>query len=161
MQQLIDRARAGAPSLGNGASATMAGTASVQVQQGQVRATPSFLGKIVANLKYGDKVQVLQTQEPWAKVSAPGGVGGWMHLSALTEKDVQLKAGSAEAKTSATSDELALAGKGFNAQVEKEYQQKNKVDFTWIDRMVDDTVTPEEMQAFLLAGDVTPEGGAL
>ena len=36
---------------------------SVQVKKGDVRATPTFLGKIVTTLAYGDRVEVLESQE--------------------------------------------------------------------------------------------------
>jgi len=89
---------------------------SVQVRQGDVRATPYFLGKIVATLSYGDRVEVLGSKENWFRVSPRGkGVTGWMHASALSEKRIVLKAGGTDAKVAASSGELALAGKGFNA----------------------------------------------
>ena len=43
---------------------------SVQVQSGQLRATPSFLGTLVGSVAYGEQVQVVQTQGPWMKVRA-------------------------------------------------------------------------------------------
>ena len=134
---------------------------SVQVKQGEVRATPYFLGKIVATLSYGDRVEVLESKESWFRVSPQGkGVTGWMHTSALSEKRIVLKAGGKDAMVGASSGELALAGKGFNADVEAEFKSKNrKIDFSWIDRMQAMKVEPDRIAAFLQEGGLVPAQG--
>ena len=135
---------------------------SVQVQSGQVRATPSFLGAVVVTVPYGAAVDVLQQQGEWLQVRTAQDQAGWMHQSALSTKRIVMNAGGATAQAGASSDELALAGKGFNSDVEKEFKAKNKnISFATVDRMVKIKVTPHEMQAFLRAGGVQPaEGGA-
>ncbi len=137
-------------------------TMSVQVKEGQVRSTPSFLGTIVSKLSYGDKVEIVQDQGSWKKVAVRGGTQGWIHESALTTKTIVLKAGAGSVQTSATSGEIALAGKGFSEEVEKQYKKQNaKLDYASVDRMERFHVTPEQMQAFLKQGSVVPaEGGA-
>jgi hypothetical protein len=135
---------------------------SVQVKQGQVRATPSFLGKVVATLAYGDRVETLEEKDGWIRIVPPGKKApGWMHSSALSQKRIVLKAGTKEAELAASSGELALAGKGFNADVEAAFKAKNKgIDFTWIDRMQNMNVPPDKVQAFLQEGKLIPaEGG--
>lgn len=134
---------------------------SVQVRQGEVRATPYFLGKIIATLSYGDRVEVLGSKEAWFRVSARGkGVTGWMHSSALSEKRIVLKAGGRDAEVAASGGELALAGKGFNADVEAEFKARNRnIDFSWIDRMQAMNVPPERIAAFLREGGLLPAQG--
>ena len=85
-----------------------------------------------------------------------------MHASSLTTKMIILKAGTANVQTSATGGEIALAGKGFSEEVEKQYKNLNRnLDYAWIDRMERFQVSPEEMQAFLKQGELVPaEGGA-
>ncbi|MFH1970537.1 MAG: SH3 domain-containing protein [Verrucomicrobiota bacterium] len=141
--------------------AASAATMSVQVKDAPVRATPSFVGKVVGALAYGDQVEVQQTQGAWSKV-ASAGVSGWMHTSALSSKKIVLAAGQEQAKVAASGDELALAGKGFNSDVEAQFKAGHKdIDFTWINRMEKIKIPSSEMQAFLKDGDVTPkEGGA-
>lgn len=127
---------------------------SVQVKSGQVRSTPSFMGKVVADLAYGDQVMTGEEQGGWLKVQVPGrGIEGWMHNSALSAKKIELKAGTANVKQTASGQELALAGKGFNKQVENEFKAKHpNMDFRWIDQMERFQVTPNEMQKFLEQG---------
>jgi len=134
----------------------------VQVQTGQLRATPTFLGKVVTAVAYGTAVDVLQTKGDWMQVRTAQGQVGWMHKSALTTRKVSLSSGATTAKAGASSDELALAGKGFNSDVEREYKAKNKnLNFAAVDQMEKLKIPAAEMQAFLLAGGVKPaEGGA-
>jgi len=139
------------------------GTLSVQVKEGELRATPSFLGKIVDRAAYGDRVNLIEERGAWKKVSLKNGkIQGWMHSSALTTKRLALKAGQTNVQTGATQNELALAGKGFNEQVEASFQKENRnLDYTWINRMETFKVSPDQMRNFLVQGDVTPssEGG--
>jgi uncharacterized protein YgiM (DUF1202 family) len=133
---------------------------SVQVKSGQVRETPSFLGKLIAPVSYGDRLEVLEQQGDWSKVTAPGGQTGWVHNSALTKKKIAMKAGDQNAQTGASGEEMALAGKGFNSDVEADFKAKNKnIDFTWVDKMEKIKVTPEAMQQFLKDGGVQPAIG--
>ena len=134
----------------------------VQVQSGQIRATPTFLGKVLATLVYGVSVEILQTKGDWMQVKASQGQVGWMHKSALTTKQVSMSSGASKAKTGASSDELALAGKGFNSDVEREYKAKNRnLNFAAVDRMEKIKIPATEMQTFLQTGAVKPaEGGA-
>lgn len=134
----------------------------VQVRIGEVRVTPSFQGKVVTTVPYGVSVEVLKQQGDWMQVKTLQGQTGWMHKGALATKKVSMSAGTTTAKTGASSDELALAGKGFNAQVESEYKAKNKnLNFAAVDRMEKIKVPSPEMQTFLASGAVKPaEGGA-
>jgi hypothetical protein len=135
---------------------------SVQVKQGQVRATPSFLGKVVVTLVYGDRVETLEEKDGWIRIVPPGKKAqGWMHSSALSNKRIVLKAGTKEADVAASTGELALAGKGFNADVEAAFKAGNRdIDFTWIDRMQNMNVPPGKIFAFVQEGKLIPaEGG--
>ncbi|MBW1799110.1 MAG: SH3 domain-containing protein [Deltaproteobacteria bacterium] len=132
----------------------------VQVRGGQVRSTPSFLGKILIRLSYGDQVEVQEEKNAWARVSPVGGSReGWIHISALTKKKIVLKPGARDIKQAASSDELALAGKGFNENVEKEFKSKNRhVDYAWIDRMEGMDMSQEQIQQFLIEGELLSRG---
>ena len=71
-----------------------------------------------------------------------------------------LKAGTKDAAVTASSNEIALAGKGFNRQVEADYRKKNKnIRFTWIDRMEKFVVSNDEMNAFVKQGELLPLDG--
>ena len=60
----------------------------------------------------------------------------------------------------ASSDELALAGKGFSKQVEGEFKTKNpQLDYTWVNRMEQMVISQEQIEQFLKDGKLAPEGG--
>lgn len=126
---------------------------SVQVKQCQLRSKPSFLGKVVTKLDYGDRVEVAQEENSWVNVSPSGKDEGWVHLSALSEKEIILNPNSEDIQEAASSDEIALAGKGFNKQVEAKFKQDNKnISFKWVDNMEKIVVSQEEMTGFLEQG---------
>lgn len=125
---------------------------SVQVQTTQLRATPSYLGGVVATVQYADRVDVLQKQGAWMQVQSNGKTG-WVNESALTKTRIELRAGAEDVRRTATGEEIALAGKGFNSQVEADFKAKNKdVDFTWIDRMETFKIEEPELVRFRKEG---------
>ena len=134
---------------------------SVQVKQGAVRTGPSFLAKIIARLDYGDQVTVTGEQNSWSQIAMPGVYKeGWIHSSALSAKQIVLKAGASNVEQAASDDELILAGRGFNREVEQQFRSENPgVDFTWIDRMEAMNVSQDQIQAFIKAGALNPQGG--
>ncbi len=136
---------------------------SVQVKEGMLRETPSFLGKKLADVFYGEMLEILEESNGWSKAKLPGkGLAGWIHTSSLTSEEIVLGAGNTNVSHSATGDELALAGKGFNKQVENEFRSRNpKADFSWINRMEEIRISPEQMRAFLDSGQVAPKEGSL
>ncbi len=147
----------------------MAGTAqaddttlSVHVRETVLRERPSFLGKVVGQLRYGDRVQVVARQGPWRRIQGPDIDGaGWVHASALNRKRVVLRAGADDVKSAASGEELALAGKGFNSNVESKYKSRNPaLDFTWIDRMEQIDYPLGELEAFLRKGGLGDAGGS-
>jgi hypothetical protein len=137
------------------------GLMSVQVKEAQLRSAPSFLGPIVGPVAYGERVEALQQQGDWVNVKSRTSQAGWIHQSALTKREVVLGAGAQGVASGNTSQEIALAGKGFNADVESQYRRSHKsADYTWVDRMESMRVTQNEMMTFLKDGAVKPsEGG--
>ena len=129
----------------------------VQVQQTPMRESPSFLGRVVTTVSYGDSLQLIQATRGWMQVRAADGTIGWLHESALTPKKVTLKSGAESVQTTADTREVALAGKGFSETVEKQYQAENQaIDFTWLDRM-DTFAVPEQAKIdFLKQGGLQP-----
>ena len=72
-----------------------------------------------------------------------------------------LMPGAADVEQSASDDELTLAGRGFNREVERTFQYQNpEVDFSWIDRMEKMVVSQDEIQKFLRDGGLMRKGGA-
>ncbi len=137
-------------------------TMSLQIRKGDLRSSPSFLGKIVGSAAYGDRFTVEATRGAWSQVKTEEGtLTGWLHSSALTRKKVKLQAGEQDADVAASSGELALAGKGFNSEVEAQFKEQNaEANFAAVDIIEALRITTREVQKFLKAGNVVPKGGA-
>jgi SH3-like domain-containing protein len=130
---------------------------SVQVRKADLRGTPSFLGKIVTSLPYGEKVAIEQQDGAWMKVAAAGQIG-WVHSSALTARQVTLQAGGAN-RTGASSGEMALAGKGFNADIEAQFKANHKdIDFSPVDRMEKIVIPASGLLKFAADGGLVTKG---
>lgn len=130
---------------------------SVQVRKADIRSSPSFLGRIVQAVHYAERVMTFSSKESWVKVSYKGR-NGWMHLSALTRKKIVLDpADYQDQMMVASSDELALAGKGFNKQVEGQFRKRHKnVSFSWVDKAERIKVSQQEIQEFVRDGKLVP-----
>lgn len=135
---------------------------SVQVKEAQVRSAPSFLGKIVTTVAYTKQVEMLKEKGDWMQVALPeSDTEGWMHSSALTKKKILLNPNAKDIKQAASSDEVALAGKGFNEEVEKKFKEGNsEVNYDAVDKMGKIIISQQQMEQFLSTGAVSPEGGA-
>lgn len=147
--------------LGAGVQASAGSTAlNVQVREGCIRAIPSALGSPVATVTYGETLLVIEERGAWVKVQkSNSNVAGWIPRTSLTPKKIKISAGNDNTKMKASSGELALAGKGFNSQVESEYRAKNKeADFATVDAMEKIRVSTEVMQKFLKEGGLVPAG---
>jgi hypothetical protein len=132
---------------------------SVSVRETQLRESPGFLGRVLDVFAYGDRVEVLSEQDGWSRVRS-GSLEGWVHTSALTTKRIVLEPGDSDAREAATSREVALAGRGFNRQVEERYKSETGLDFAYIDRIEGYGMDTEALLVFLREGGVSPaEGG--
>lgn len=138
------------------------GIMSVQVKSGELRDTPSFLGNVVDTLEYGDRVTVTERRGSWMRASAvKGAANGWIHSSALTTQKIRLEAGES-GQTGASSGELALAGKGFNSDVEAQFKAQNRnLDFAQVDRIEAMKIPFSRLATFLKQGGLgAAKGGS-
>lgn len=137
------------------AAAAYASTITVLVQQTALRKRPQSYSPSVGTARLGQKFESSGLEAGFHKTPS-----GYIHSSAVTERKVKL--GSADSVGgSASSEEVTLAGKGFNAQVEKSYGDKNPsaVNFAAVNAMERRSVAEAELFAFLRAGGLL-EGGS-
>jgi hypothetical protein len=131
-------------SAGNGRETTMY----VAVKTAELKDSTGFFGKTLVVLNLGDTVTVLRVSGKWMEVRSAGNPPqtGWMAAASLSSKRV-LSSGR-----SVSGGELALAGKGFSAEVETVYRREELLDYTAIDRMESQTPPREEVLQFLTEG---------
>jgi len=130
----------------------------VRVKSTKLRRSPKFYASSMATLRFGESLEKLSEQDGWIHAQTSAGTTGWIHSSAVTTPKFTVTAQrTAQEETSA--DEVALAGKGFNEQVEQEYRKSTELDYTWVDRMDQMVVTEAEMERFFREGKLGEYGG--
>jgi hypothetical protein len=125
-----------------------AATMSVQVKSSPLRSAPSFLAKMTGEVHYGDRLEVLETKNSWAKVKTAE-LEGWLHNSVISEKKIALTAGKRDVASSVDAGEVALAGKGFNAEVEKEFRKDSELNYQAVDQIHTYGISDREKIAFI------------
>lgn len=134
-------------------------TITIKVKDTKVRSGPKFYANSIYSAKRGEQLTKVAAQQDWYQVQTPSGKTGWVHSSAVETKKLKLSSGE-WVETEVSPDEVALAGKGFNQEVEAEYRKNHpELDFGPVDRMEALVITEEEMVAFLKEGKLGEYGG--
>jgi hypothetical protein len=122
---------------------------------------PDFASTPVASVPEGAEVNVETQAGDWYKVEYEG-KAGWLNRQAFGKPQASsgfslpgLLTGKPVKETS--SDEVALAGKGFTPEVENSYRSKHpEMNFAQVDKIESFTVPPAKLQAFIKEGDLKP-----
>lgn len=125
---------------------------SVEVREAIVRTTPNYLGGAAGKVSYGDEVVVISEEGNWVKITVPS---GYLPKSSVTKHKVPKDPGQKYSSGSVKHDEVALAGKGFNPQVEAEYKRNNAgmaAAFVSVDKVERYGASEGELRAFQSAG---------
>jgi hypothetical protein len=138
----------------------IAGTVSAQIARGKaalvwvksvtLKSSTWFFASSRGTLAYGDEVSVLQTNGNWAEVRSAGNssVTGWTAVSNLSSRRIIASGSSGRVTTS----EVALAGKGFNQEVENAYKAGGKLNYADVDRTEAIAVPQDELLRFMRDG---------
>jgi len=131
-----------------------ADTMNVQIKVAALKSTPSFLAQTITTLRYGDGVNTLQESGEWIEVKTSS-KKGWLHTSALTTKEIILTNSPKTAPMNVSSNEVMMAGKGFNAQVETQYRHQNpSLRFDLVDKMEKYPVSWDTQRQFAKNGQL-------
>lgn len=128
------------------------GTLYVAAKSVALKSSTGFFARTQATLNYGTQVTVLQVNGKWAQVrsSANPSLSGWTASANLTTKRVV--SGNA---SSASAKEIALAGKGFNQEVENAYKSQGRLNYADVDRTEANTVSSGDLYQFLVDGHLS------
>ena len=134
------------------AQAIKGGTMYVAAKTIELKSTTGFFATAKGTLVYGAAVTVLQIKGSWAEVSsvANASVSGWTAVANLSSK--RIVSGAA---AGTTASEVALAGKGFNQEIENAYKAKGRLNYADVDRTEAQKVTKKELQDFINAGHLS------
>ena len=129
----------------------------VTLDPAPLKAKPASAAKKVGTVEYASSVIILKEEKGWyyVQLSNDSSVEGWIPASALTDKKIKDK----KSATSASADEIALAGKGFNSTIEAVYADQFEVSFEIVDYIETLGVDTEEAVEFARQGQLN-DGGA-
>lgn len=127
-------------------------TARVITKENAVREECKFFSPVKAKVKYNDSIEIISKEGDWFRVKFKG-VKGCIHKSAIEEKTFRFTGLSGSQAHPASGDEVSLAGKGFNPQVESSYKSKHpELDFKTVDRIGEYKITEEGIKSFIKNG---------
>lgn len=142
----------------------------VAVEEADVKEKPSLFSKTKEIFLYTQKVIVLETKGNWTKVRLPDAedkdsqndiqdeiVQGWISSGSLSKKRI-----AQGKRLSASTDELALAGKGFSSEIEDIYRKNSELDYESVDRIENSKSTNASLDAligFIKDGKLNLVGG--
>ncbi|MDR2941149.1 MAG: hypothetical protein LBV17_00965 [Treponema sp.] len=131
------------------AQASKGGTMYVAVKSAPLKSSPDAFASTRITLNYGDRVTILQISGKNAEVrsATTAAVVGWTALSNLSAK--QIVSGN---KNIASAREVALAGKGFNQEVENSYKSQGKLNYADVDKVETFSVNEADLKKFLEDG---------
>jgi uncharacterized protein YgiM (DUF1202 family) len=122
-------------------------TAYVTAKSLPVKSGTGFFARTLGTLKYGDPVTVVKINGKWAEIRSAVQINGWAAQANLSTKRVTASGGS-----SASSREVAMAGKGFNEEVENAYKGNHAVNYGAVDAVESNVVSDDELLAFISEG---------
>lgn len=138
------------------APAVPAETLKVIVREGAIREQCKFLSPVKARVNYNDEVEVTGKEGDWLRVKFKK-VTGCIHKSAVETKSFSLSGIFGSKGKTASKDEVALAGKGFNPQVEDSFRRKHpELSFQTVDRIERIHVSDDELREFIRTGSLQP-----
>jgi len=132
------------------AQARAGGTLFVSVRDLDLKADTGYFSNVRGKLNYGDRVTVVQVQGRFVEVrsAANSSLTGWTASSNFSTR--QVVAGTS---STATAREVALAGKGFNQEVEQTYRsQQQSLNYADVDRVEAITINQTAFRRFLEEG---------
>lgn len=128
----------------------------VAVKSATIKSSTGFFASKKGTLSYGSPITVQSVNGKWVEIKA-GTLTGWLESASLTSKKITSSASS----TSASVSEIALAGKGFNEEIEGTYKAGNaNLDYADVDAVEKIAVSPDELRKFIVNGKlIGAEGG--
>ena len=132
------------------AQAVRGGTMYVASKTVDLKSSTGFFASSRGKLQYGAAVTVLQINGKWAEVRSTAGssISGWTAVANLSAKRIVPTGGS----SGATASEVALAGKGFNQEIENVYKAGGSLNYADVDRTEAQQISKQELYNFIVEG---------
>lgn len=141
------------------ASIALAGKSAytVIVEETKIRKNKQFFAAAIDTVRYGDKVESAgEGEDGWLPVSVDG-KDGWIHESAVSAKKVKAGSGKWQGSDDAAAEEVTLAGKGFNEDVEKAHRKASAAgNYEGVDAMLQRAISEKDLMKFMKKGATLP-----
>lgn len=143
------------------ASLVQAETLYVQAKTAQLRAGKTSLDTVVANIRYGEAVEVLSRDGNWIEVKTSGGAKGWIFSSKLSSSkpaggssDTLARLGQSMRGSGPSSTTASAGARGLDKASEGYANQAgiSPRDRDAVDRMTAYRLSDEEVEDFLREG---------
>lgn len=134
------------------AQVSRGGTLYVAVKSITLKSSTGFFASNRGSLEYGDRVTVLQVNGKFVEVrsAANASISGWTPSSNLSAR--QIISGNT---ATVTARETALAGKGFNQEVEDTYKKQGNLNYADVDRVEAVIISEAGLRRFLEEGNLS------
>lgn len=130
-------------------------TMSIQVEKAALRRGASFLRPVQAFLPYATSVKIIERKGAWVRIAA-GKQHGWVHESILFSGEIVTASARKQPDAGTSQEEIMLAGRGFNPEVESEYQaRKPDLRYDLVDAVQAQRVDTAQLKAFGDDGDLS------
>jgi hypothetical protein len=120
----------------------------VSAKKADIKSSTGFFAGTRGSLELGAEVSVLQLNGKWAEVRSVSNtsLSGWMTASNLSARRIVASG------TTASANEVALAAKGFNQEVEDAYKTKGELNYADVDKTEAITVSQNDLYKFVTEG---------
>jgi len=124
----------------------------VAAQDVKLRKSESPLSTVIQIIDYGEMCIVLESNDKNTKVQmcSPDKEEGWISNASLTKKKIT---STGKKSANISSDELAMAGKGFSAAAEEAFRQSNSdLNYDEVDSIELINISDEDTKNFIKEG---------
>lgn len=127
-------------------------TVKVTTRENSVRSDCRFYAPAKLKVLLGDVLTVKSRSGDWLQVSAKG-ISGCIHKSAVESRSFSAIGGNEASAGKVSAEEVSLAGKGFNPQVESGYRNSsNKLNYSAVDEIVSFKINEKDLESFVMRG---------
>ena len=125
----------------------------VAVEKSYLKSSTWFFARKIEVVTYGQSVEIISEKGNWVKVKMldDSSVTGWISEKSLTSKKIVLRN---DTRLSTSTEELALAGKGFTKEIENIYKEEFNIDFSLVDNMENSSIQEEDLLDFIEEGSL-------
>jgi len=130
------------------AQITSGSTAWISAKKADLKSSTGFFASTRGSLELGAEVKVLQVNGKWAEIrsAANTSLSGWTAASNLSARKI------VSSGTTASANEVALAAKGFNQEVENAYKTSGELNYADVDKTEAITVSQDDLYTFVTEG---------